>query len=70
MKKGIIDRFEGRFAVVEIEGQFKNIERGNLPPHAKEGDVILMDGKRIKIDSEETKKRSSSIKKLMDGLFK
>ncbi|SCY01681.1 DUF3006 domain-containing protein [Alkaliphilus peptidifermentans] len=70
MKKGIIDRFEGQYAVVEIDGGFQHIERGSLPRGAKEGDVIKIDGSKIQIDSEETNKRRVNIKKLMDSLFK
>lgn len=62
--KVIIDRFEGNYAVLEIEiGNFVNIPR-LLVPNAKEGDVI-----NIEIDKEDTLKRKKYIQKLMDDVF-
>lgn len=62
--KVIIDRFEGEYAIVEVEeGKFAVLSKV-LVPNAKEGDVI-----KIIIDEEETKKRSDNIKNLMDDLF-
>lgn len=55
--KYIIDRFEGDYAVLEIErGQFSNIERKILPQGVKEGDVIS-----ISIDDDATQKRNRRI---------
>ena len=63
--KVIIDRFEGDYAVVELdEGKFLNMPK-ELVPFAKEGDVI-----KITVDHEETKKRSEHITDLMANLFK
>ncbi len=62
--KVIIDRFEGEFAVVEIEkGSFAHISK-QLIPNAKEGDVIS-----IEIESNEAEKRKKKIENLMDDLF-
>ncbi|HEX3011395.1 MAG TPA: DUF3006 domain-containing protein [Syntrophomonadaceae bacterium] len=41
MIKGIIDRFEGDYAVVEIEGGMKVISRQSLPAEACEGDMVV-----------------------------
>ena len=60
----IIDRFEGDFAVVEIdEGNFTKMPR-LLLPGAKEGDVV-----NIIIDDNETNLRKRKINALMDELF-
>lgn len=60
----IIDRFEGDFAVAELEdGSFVNLPKC-VVPDAKEGDVIL-----ITIDRDETKHRDEKITGLMDKLF-
>lgn len=60
----IIDRFEGEYAVVEIEeGIIIDVPR-ILFPNAKEGDVI-----KIEIDNEETENRKDRIKELMNNLF-
>ncbi len=60
----IIDRFEGEYAVVELEiGEFVNLPR-ILVPNAKEGDVV-----NITIDENSTKKRKEHIESLMNNLF-
>lgn len=62
--KVIIDRFEGEYAVVELDvGKFVDMPK-ELVPDAHEGDVI-----EIIIDTEETKKRKKHISELMNDLF-
>lgn len=62
--KVIIDRFEGDYAVVEIDKEkFVNLPK-ELVPNAKEGDVII-----IRVDHEETNKRKEHVKDLMNQLF-
>lgn len=62
--KVIIDRFEGDYAVCEME----NLKIVNIPkelvPSAHEGDIIKID-----VLKDETKKRKEEIKKLMDNIF-
>lgn len=62
--KVIIDRFEGDYAVVEIEiGKCVNIPKV-LIPNAKEGDII-----KIEIDKKETLERKKHIQELMNNVF-
>lgn len=62
--KVIIDRFEGEYAVVEIEvAKYVNIPK-ILLPNSKEGDVI-----KIEIDKQETEERKKNIQKLMNTVF-
>lgn len=62
--KVIIDRFEGDYAVVEIDvNNFVNIPKVLLPG-AKEGDTI-----NIEIDKTETNQREKLIKDLMNKVF-
>ena len=62
--KVIIDRFEGDYAVVEIDkGKFVNLPK-ELVPDAKEGDIVI-----IRVDHEETNKRKEHVKDLMNQLF-
>lgn len=63
MTKVIIDRFEGDFAIVELEGTMLELPRVLLP-EAKEGDVVL-----ITLDREQTARRKQSINELMNDLF-
>ena len=63
--KVIIDRFEGEYAIVEIEiGNFVNIPK-ILLPNAKEGDVV-----KIEIDKNETELQRKKIENLMERVFK
>ncbi len=63
--KLIIDRFEGDYAVVELENKkMINVPKDILPEGACEGSVIA-----IVIDESETTKRRNNIKKLMGDLW-
>lgn len=67
----VIDRFEGMFAVLEMEDKSTvNIKRDAVPHGAKEGDVLSIDGGKIIIDMEETVKRRSEAEKMMDEMWK
>ena len=56
---GIIDRFEGQFAVVELENKkIINIEKNKIPIEAKAGDVLNIEN-YITINLEETKKEKN-----------
>jgi len=67
-KKGVIDRFEGGYAVVELfDKSIINIERILLPHEAKEGDVI--DIETYNIDKEETEKIKVEVNKMARYLF-
>lgn len=58
----ILDRFEGDYAVIEIDEKIVNIEKHLLDRGIKEGDVLTMvDGLYYK-DEEATKKRKQYIK--------
>lgn len=63
--KYTIDRFEGPFAVVELEDKsFINIPVKALPQEAKEGDVIS-----VEINTGDTKARKQRIEKKMKDLW-
>ena len=63
--KIIIDRFEGDYAVVEIEnGTTVDMPKVLIPKEAKEGDVL-----EILINQEETKTRREKIEDLMKELW-
>ena len=68
--KVTIDRFEEDFAVLEKPDRtMMNIKRSQLPPGAKEGDMLNIDGDKITIDVAETAKRKQEIKGLMKELW-
>ena len=60
----VIDRFEGEFAVIELEDRTTLVIPKAIFHGAKEGDVI-----NIEIDEQETSKRKKEIEKLMDALW-
>lgn len=62
----IIDRFEGDYAVVELEdGSMVNMPKSLVPANASEGSVIT-----ILCDDSETKDRQEKMKTKMNSLFK
>lgn len=67
--KGIIDRFEGEYAVVElVDGKMINISKVKLPIGVEEGMVIDI-SECITINSYETLKRKKEIEKLTENLW-
>jgi len=67
--RGVIDRFEGDFAVVELEnGEMRNIKKELVPAEAKEGDVLKI-VEEITIDYEETEKRRKKIEELTKDMW-
>lgn len=71
MKKFIIDRFEGVFAVCEDENQaFINIPKYKLPLEIKEGDCLKLDEDGIfRIDRDYTKDKKDQIREKINRLF-
>lgn len=66
---GVIDRFEGKMAVIEMySGEVINIERTQLPAEAKEGDVLKIE-ETIAVDEEETKKRRKKVDELTKDIW-
>ncbi len=67
--KGVIDRFEGNYAVVLCgDKEVKmDVPRELLPGNAKEGDWINIS---FDLDPEETAKRRERVKGLLDKLKK
>lgn len=63
--KVILDRFEGDFAILELDvGEVVSVPKV-LVGNASEGDVI-----KISIEKEETRKRKKKIEELMEDVFK
>ena len=67
--RGIIDRFEGEFVVVEIEGVTKDFPKSIFPTEAKPGDVVLLSDKGVSIQNEETEKLRKEIEQLMADVW-
>jgi len=68
--KGIIDRFEGDIAVIELENnEFIDINISDLPKNISTGDIIELQDGKINLWLEETKNKKQAIEDLMDELF-
>ena len=68
--KGIIDRFEGDYAVVEFTGRrMVEIHKRDLPAGLKEGDAIRSKDGAYVIDERETERIKKETKALFDKLW-
>ncbi len=63
----IIDRFEGEYALIEMNRKIFHIPKSLLPKGAKEGDVINI---TITLDPEATAKLKKDVNALANELFK
>ncbi|WP_461207337.1 DUF3006 domain-containing protein [Clostridium sp. DL1XJH146] len=67
--KGIIDRFEGNFAIVELDnGEITKIPMNIIPIGLKEGQVLKIKDV-IEIDYKETERRQAEIKRKTEELW-
>ncbi|GAB6436727.1 MULTISPECIES: DUF3006 domain-containing protein [Bacillus] len=69
MQRGIIDRFEGELAIIEMNNETIDVPKSKLPSTAKEGDVLIIEDNKFTIDKNETNKRRREIQDLMNKLF-
>jgi len=67
--KGIIDRIEVEYAIVEIDGDIKTIRRSDIYVQYREGDVIVLVDNKWNVDRSETEKLAKEIKELADKLW-
>lgn len=68
---GVVDRFEGDFAVVEMDsGEIINIQKFKIPYETAEGDVLEINNKHKCIRNiEETEKRRREIEELTKDIW-
>lgn len=64
--KGIIDRFEGEFAVVEIDEKTIDFPKSIFPKEADVGDVVIIE---VKVDKKATEKLRREIEELMNEVW-
>lgn len=72
MRKLIIDRFEGTYAICEDqEKKMFAISLNELPQGAKPGDVMQISGAgELSVDQEETQRRRKKMAGLQSKLFR
>ncbi|AJD29882.1 DUF3006 domain-containing protein [Clostridium sporogenes] len=69
--KGIIDRFEENFAIVELEDKrIINIDKNIIPKKAKEGDVINIERDIISLNEKESERLKKEINELTEDMWK
>lgn len=67
--QGILDRFEGDWAVIESRQKMIRVKRQELPAEAVEGDLLSQQSGTWMIDKEASSLRKKQIKKLADELW-
>lgn len=67
--KGIVDRFEGDYAVIEIDGKTHDVSKSIVDVSVKVGDVVTLVEGVWKSSHTETEQREKQIKKLMDDVW-
>ena len=69
-RKGIIDRIEGKWVVVEFDDGMRDILISRFPMTIESGDVIWMDEYgHIEKDDQERQRLSNEIDELMEELW-
>lgn len=67
--KGIVDRFEGEYAVIEVDGKTRDVKRNLIADSVRVSDVVILNNGIWERDSDETDKRKKEVKKLMDSVW-
>ena len=62
----ILERFEGDWAVLEMDGQIFQVPACLVPPEAQEGMCLSVD---IAVDDGATQARAEEIRKIFDQFF-
>jgi len=66
--RGVVDRIEGEYVILEVEGEVLDIKKVLMPEEIKEGDIVeLVDGNYV-ILSDETARRKKTIEDLFNEL--
>lgn len=61
----VIDRIEGKWAVISCEVGTFNLPVALLPTESREGDILLI---TVKVDKEATTARKAKLQKLLEEL--
>lgn len=67
--KGIVDRFEGDFVIIEIDGVTNDIAKSDVEDNVRAGDSVILVGGIWITDQEGTKSRTKEIGDLMDSVW-
>ena len=67
--KGIVDRFEGDFVVIEIDGETQDIPKALVDDHVQVNDCVTLQHNKWQTVKSETEIRKNTIKSLMDSVW-
>jgi hypothetical protein len=67
--KGIIDRFDGEYGIVTINGEAEGFPINLFPLESKPGDVVEIDGTMITVIEDETEKLRIEMEDIMDDVL-
>jgi hypothetical protein len=67
--KGIVDRFEGNYVVIEIDGATQDILKSEVDEQVQVGDSVSFINGTWKTDKGDTQSREHKIKKLMGDVW-
>ncbi|MCR8645681.1 DUF3006 domain-containing protein [Paenibacillus sp. N1-5-1-14] len=67
--QGIVDRFEGEYVIIEIDGVNQDVPRDQVACGVKEGDAVELVDKVWVTNPKLTEERRQSIQKLMDDVW-
>lgn len=67
--KAVIDRWEGEYAVLDIQGKIANIKKDQIPPDAREGDVLVKKHGQWMVDRKSSEKIKQETDHLADELW-
>ncbi|MDQ0059497.1 DUF3006 domain-containing protein [Paenibacillus harenae] len=66
---GIVDRFEGDYAIIEMDGQLHEVKSEQLESRVRVGDVVKWCGDLWSTDKQATEARKENVKQLMDEVW-
>lgn len=70
MKVLSLNRFEGRFAVLEDDNRkIYKINKKEIRKNSKEGDIFLLENNKITFDPKRTEKKRKEIRALENEIF-
>ncbi len=67
--KGIVERFENGFVVIEIDGLTQDIPKSKVDLGVKAGDCVVLKNGNWVTDEDETENRTEKIKRLMNDVW-
>ncbi len=65
----VLDRFEGNFAVIEDDGNIKNVPKNLIDEAVTEGSVIVKKGDKYFLDEKNSAARREKNARLQNSLF-